>query len=89
MVDVDMGAKPVEACSGTVNQKLFRYVAVSQRGLTDSKLSTCILENRLCCNFFRFRLRIVSLHEPKILKVPLVNQGLCAPICVTLLVPLY
>ena len=53
MVDADVGAKPVGACSGTVNQKLLRHVAASQRGPTDSKLSTCILENRLWSGFFQ------------------------------------
>ena len=60
MVDADVGAKPVGACSGTVNQKLLRHVVASQRVPTDSKLSTCILENRLCSGFFRLRLRVVS-----------------------------
>ena len=59
MVDADVGAKPVGACSGTVNKKVSRHVVASQRGPTDFKLSTCLLENRLCCDFFRLWLRFV------------------------------
>ena len=63
MVDSDVGAKPIGACSGTVNQKLLRLVIASQRGPTDSKVEV----------------DIVSFHEPGILEVVLIKYGVCAP----------